>query len=65
VTPDLKVSVTKKALAQFANGPAISYESAYSGVIQGSSPIRLELQGIETPCPQDCAFQTVYSLTKQ
>jgi hypothetical protein len=65
VTPDLKVSVTKTALAQCANGPTSSYESVYSGVIQGSSPIRLELQGVETPCPPNCVFQVVYSLTKQ
>jgi hypothetical protein len=51
VTPDLKVSVTKTARAECLNGATISYESAYSGVIQGSSPMPPRVAGRRNPLP--------------
>ena len=65
ITGDLRVSVTRTDTAM-CDGLPNSYSATYLGTIQiVGSTNRVDLEATETPCPPDCVFQVVYSVTKQ
>jgi len=65
ITGDLSVSATKLDTAM-CSGSSRTFGATSSGTIRPSNATHtVELEAIETPCPPDCVFRVVYSLTKQ
>ncbi len=65
ITADLRVSINHTNTST-CFGSSNTHSVTYSGTIQtvGSSD-RVDLEATETPCPPDCVFRIVYSMTKQ
>ncbi len=64
ITSDLKVTATRTEITTCA-GSSNTFSTAYSGVILHDGSYRVDLEGTGTPCPPDCVFKYVYSLTKR
>lgn len=65
ISPTLRVSVTKADTALCFGSPN-GYSADYQGRIQRvGANYEVALEALETPCPPDCTFRVVYSLTRQ
>lgn len=64
IAGDWRVSVNVARTA-ICSGSPNAYGAAYSGTIRGNVSYQVDLEALETWCPPNCVFRTVYSMAKQ
>ncbi len=64
IASDLTVSINRTDTA-ICSGSFNTSSAAYSGTIRRDGSYRVDLEAIGTPCPPNCTFKYVYSMTKQ